>query len=455
MAWFDANQNGIMDDRIDFFTGENRGPELPTEGVRINLFEEDGTFVGTDITDAGGKYGFEGLTPGKYYVEFDSLTYPDSGYVVTGLNVGADDTIDNDIERAEDNAEGRYRSEVIMLMSGENDPTWDVGFFRSTDPTISDPCDCTDFIFGVDYINAANPYTRNEVVNVEGTAGDLWRVIEPSEGLFIRTTDALDPLVEVPVGTALQERAGQPGSYFIEFQHIAKYDLLPNGFEIPQDQTGYTIFISNGVDTLTVSNECATLSGAAPVIPDTICIYDPEPIVLPDFELSRPGMVIYYIPFTNGDGSITQQIVTEIGSPESTPLNFAGQAIDAPRTLVGEYIPDSNDGGICPLPVMVEINFNVTEDCTAEIGDFVWEDLDADGQQDAGEPGIEDVTVMLLEEDGTTMVTEDAFGDPIVPTTTDANGFYEFVRLIPERSYRVEFMTPVGYEPTLADEGAD
>jgi hypothetical protein len=56
---------------------------------------------------------------------------------------------------------------------------------------------------------------------------------------------------------------------------------------------------------------------------------------------------------------------------------------------------------------------------TAAIGDFVWEDIDGDGVQDAGEPGIENVTVTLQDDNGNTLAT----------TTTDATGFYEFTNL--------------------------
>lgn len=53
----------------------------------------------------------------------------------------------------------------------------------------------------------------------------------------------------------------------------------------------------------------------------------------------------------------------------------------------------------------------------ASIGDFVWNDLDLDGIQDAGEPGIPGVTVTL---NGTT-----GSGAPVTSsTTTGANGDY-------------------------------
>ena len=52
-----------------------------------------------------------------------------------------------------------------------------------------------------------------------------------------------------------------------------------------------------------------------------------------------------------------------------------------------------------------------------EIGNRVWEDLDRDGIQDAGEAGIEGVTVSLYSADGSTL---------LATTTTDAKGEYYF-----------------------------
>ncbi|WP_353931014.1 SdrD B-like domain-containing protein [Okeanomitos corallinicola TIOX110] len=80
----------------------------------------------------------------------------------------------------------------------------------------------------------------------------------------------------------------------------------------------------------------------------------------------------------------------------------------------------------------------------ASLGDFVFEDSDGDGTQDAGEPGIGGVTVNLL----------DSNGDVVATTTTDANGGYEFTGLIPG-DYQVQFVPPAGYDFTKANIGDD
>ncbi len=80
----------------------------------------------------------------------------------------------------------------------------------------------------------------------------------------------------------------------------------------------------------------------------------------------------------------------------------------------------------------------------ASLGDFVWHDLDGDGQQDANEPGLAGVTVNLYDGDGNFLET----------TTTDSNGYYLFDLLYPG-DYYVQFITPDGMELTFANTGVN
>jgi hypothetical protein len=85
-----------------------------------------------------------------------------------------------------------------------------------------------------------------------------------------------------------------------------------------------------------------------------------------------------------------------------------------------------------------------------EIGNRVWHDTDADGQWEAGEPGLSNVTVRLYRSDGT-----GGGGLSLVSSTlSDTDGFYEFAAVSPG-DYVVEFETPDGYAPTLSDWGGD
>jgi len=85
--------------------------------------------------------------------------------------------------------------------------------------------------------------------------------------------------------------------------------------------------------------------------------------------------------------------------------------------------------------------------CTGSIGDFVWNDLNRDGIQDLGEPGIGGVTVNLEDDTGTVIAT----------TTTGPNGFYQFTGLC-AGDYKVvvdESTLPPGFVASLCKAGSD
>ena len=66
------------------------------------------------------------------------------------------------------------------------------------------------------------------------------------------------------------------------------------------------------------------------------------------------------------------------------------------------------------------------------LGNFVWEDLDQDGRQDAGEPGLPGVTVQLWNGTKTQMIAQ---------TVTNANGNYTLIAPLPG-NYRIRVVLP-------------
>lgn len=78
------------------------------------------------------------------------------------------------------------------------------------------------------------------------------------------------------------------------------------------------------------------------------------------------------------------------------------------------------------------------------LGDFVWNDLNQNGIQDADEPGIPGVTVQL----------KDCSGNVLATTTTDANGLYLFDNL-PAGCYIVAVVPPDGFTFSPANQGDD
>jgi len=70
------------------------------------------------------------------------------------------------------------------------------------------------------------------------------------------------------------------------------------------------------------------------------------------------------------------------------------------------------------------------------LGDFVWDDLNRDGVQDAGEPGLSGITVQLWDEAKTSLLDE---------TETDASGQYSLLAPMPG-SYRVRIVLPTAID---------
>src|SRR4051812_28852371 len=81
----------------------------------------------------------------------------------------------------------------------------------------------------------------------------------------------------------------------------------------------------------------------------------------------------------------------------------------------------------------------------ASVGDFVWSDLNANGIQDAGEPGLAGVALQLYRSNNSLVST----------TTTDADGRYRFDDAPAGVSLYLRITPPFAYAVTEADRGSD
>ena len=101
---------------------------------------------------------------------------------------------------------------------------------------------------------------------------------------------------------------------------------------------------------------------------------------------------------------------------------------------------------LAPGETRLDVDAGIVE--LGQVGDRVWKDLDGDGIQDAGEPGVAGVEVQLLDSSGIFVGTQ----------TTDRNGKYLFDGVPPGRNYRVKFEKsnlPAGFQFTLPKVGGD
>ncbi len=133
--------------------------------------------------------------------------------------------------------------------------------------------------------------------------------------------------------------------------------------------------------------------------------------------------------------TVTFQVVVDNPTPpgQSEIVNTVGVTTDRQRDPLEDTVRDE-------LP-------------RSSISDYVWMDLNSDGIQDPGEPGVSGVVVNLFDAgpDGQPGGGDDT---AVGTTATDASGLYSFDNLLAS-SYYVEFVLPSGYGFTTQDAGGD
>ncbi len=139
--------------------------------------------------------------------------------------------------------------------------------------------------------------------------------------------------------------------------------------------------------------------------------------------------------------------------------NATGSAVSPGQVTVSDVStngadPDPGSSGNTPAENGNASQYNVPTPvsfATASVGDLVWWDINGNGQQDSGEPGIPGVTVLL----------RNAAGAQIAPDVTTSSGIYTFTK--PAGAYTVtiapaEFAaggTLENWLPTVQNTGSD
>jgi hypothetical protein len=425
-VWFDLNKNGIQDNIIDP-NGSYVGAELPVPNVTINLYKaSDNSLVATSTSDISGLYSFVNLIPDSYYVKVDTSTLPATSEI-SPVNIGLDDAIDNDFSPSTNN------SETIYLYSGISNSNYDLGISFNDIPSITDPCACNEqVVYLVGDQPLANNYIYNERIDIHATPGGVWRIIDsiPNTGIITKgvrldpDNDGFPQLVNATGSIFVEDSLGE---YHFNFAH--------------REPDGYVIVASNGKDTLHISNACHSVKEPVELKIDSICAFG-SPITLQT--TFSNGTAEYYKILDQEFSFVAnfdESVLIANGTPITTinPLDYPLNSYIAlyvkwtPNAVIDSTIPDTTS---CPKTLFMNIKMSPNFDSCGlgTIGNFVWNDLNADGVQGIGEPGFNNVVVTLYNNTGESVAT----------TTTDAYGKYSFAYLVPG-TYSLGYTLPANY----------
>lgn len=239
----------------------------------------------------------------------------------------------------------------------------------------------------------------------------------------IEEPDSLTVTLEITQGTCQDETGGS-------ITATPAGGTGPYTYKWSNNQTGATISnLGQGTYSVTITdaNSCTTTGS----------------IILNAFNKPVCTTIIVQEEDVPGANNGIAQVIAEGGTGPYTYLWEDGQTTQTATGLgIGVYGVTVTDANGCSTSCQVELK------APARIGDFVWLDLDQDGIQDPGEPGIGGVTVIV-----TGVVEDEPYADT---TVTNANGLYGF-DVPPPGNYKITFILPPGsgLKPTTQNAGSD
>ncbi|MEM7532188.1 MAG: SdrD B-like domain-containing protein, partial [Chloroflexota bacterium] len=431
----DLDTDGIQD-----------GVDPGVTGVTVNLLDDNGAVVATTQTNAIGAYMFAEVEPGTYTVQ----VIKPSDKAFTQKNIGGDHE-DSDVDETgiTDSITVNYCDKINNLDAGLVD---DVNPSFTFEKTIESQ--------DADTLGEAVQAAVNDDLAFEYTVentGDVpieWATL--NDDVFGNLTATCNLPMMIPVGGSASCTIVRPAedasngkrnigsvnirnvgtaddpAWYITDPESASItgtvfnDVLQDGIQDPTDP-GISGIQVNLVDALGNIVASTVTSPDDPNTPEDETGDYQFVGVTPD----TPYRVEFVVP--SPESYITLKDVGNDDTIDSDANPTSGRT-DIITVAPGE-VSENNDAGL----------YDFLQSKPATLGDKVWEDLDGDGVQDAGEPGVPDVTVQLLTPSGTVLET----------TTTDGDGMYLFDGLVPD-DYKVRFVLPSDYDEfTDQDAGID
>ncbi|WP_235001844.1 SdrD B-like domain-containing protein [Arcanobacterium ihumii] len=161
-------------------------------------------------------------------------------------------------------------------------------------------------------------------------------------------------------------------------------------------------------------------------------------------------------PATVAAGADGREVLTwDIASlPAGSQVEFTVTGTISALTTTGiDVVNWTNDvqatSNLVTTAVVAQAKFELLRGAT--IANTIWDDLNGNGIQDAGEPGLAGVEVQLTK-DG--QAVTDVNGNPVLTAVTDADGNYSFANL-PAGDYHVAVVVPTNMVASSTKQGTD
>ncbi len=187
----------------------------------------------------------------------------------------------------------------------------------------------------------------------------------------------------------------------------------------------------NGSALLTINPDSQTFSGRLSAFDGEADYAGTSGFSRPDVQADKSGTVtltsVDDLAAFTGSGTVSLKVDASAKSTVVATGNFD-------KLLLNQALAD----------VEITYDYSLPAPKLGSLGDRIWFDADADGKQDDDEHGVANLTVKLLDANGTVLATD----------VTDAEGYYLFSDLN-AGTYKVQFSKPTGYAYTLRDQGSD
>jgi choice-of-anchor A domain-containing protein len=442
-VWNDLNANGIQD-----------AGEPGINGVTVNLFDYQGNLLQSVATQQGptgsqlGYYQFTGVCAGTYTVKVDETTLPKG----TNGKIIFAETTPNAPGSTTANDSNPNPSTVTLATNDSSDETIDFGY-------------------------VALQGAIGDYVWYDANGNGLQDAGEPGiNGVTVDLYDSTQTNLLATTTTAYGGPNNVNGYYQFTGLSAGSYVVAVDSTTLPPSYTPTTSFVGSNSAIDSNGSPAAVTLATDSSVDETIDFGYVSPCngTIGDFvwhdlnqngiqDTGEPGIggitldlynsayTLIQTAITNGGGNYLfsglcagDYTVTVVGS--TLPPNFTPTISQAPGSTT------ANDSNGSPAPVVLTtdssnnvvsdltIDFGYVSPCNGAIGDFVWWDQNGNGIQDAGEPGIANVTVSLYNSQMTLLNA----------TTTNSVGYYQFTGLC-AGTYIVQVTPPAGYSLTTAN----